>query len=723
MDDARETAVERLAQQMRLVERERIRLNEVRQAHHVVSNSRFARLRVMVRAAAQTFGIGGKVQPLDPAAVNAPPVRITIHGARPSGDAGAAGRLLYEMESERLNLVDALELSRRKVSALTARLDAASRDLIALTDALDAATQAGRSDDAYQAWLDRHAVTDDDLGRLRVLGRLLPYRPTISVIMATYNTPAPLLRAAIDSVVAQTYEAWELCVADDASTDPHVIRILEDYAAADPRIKLVVRKQNGHISLATNSALELAGGDFIGLLDHDDLLTPDALFEAVLALNADPTLDMIYSDEDKVDEAGRLCEPHFKPDWSPESYLSRNYTCHFGVYRRSLVESLGGMRPGFEGSQDYDLVLRLTELSERIHHIPKVLYHWRKHAQSTSADGAAKPYARAAAIKALNEALQRRGEPGLASERHDCPGVYVVRFAIRKQDRVTIIVPTRDHGEDVDRCLEGIFRKGGYDNVEVVLLDNGSTEPASLAIFEAWAKRERRVRVLRYDVPFNYSRINNYAVAHSGGEYLLLLNNDTEAESESWIAAMLEQAQRPPIGAVGAQLLYGDRTIQHAGVVTGVLGLAGHMHRNLPASSPGYFATLKSICNYTAVTAACLMLKRSAFEAVGGFDEGLAVAFNDIDFCLKLVKTGYRNVYLPHVVLYHHESKSRGTEDTPERRQRFEQEVTTVLERWDLLNAPDPCYNINLTRLREDFGIRTAEEYELSGRRALAASV
>ncbi len=407
----------------------------------------------------------------------------------------------------------------------------------------------------YAHWLQRNMSRSSDVMRMREMSEALPRRVVISVIMATYETPEWFLREAIESVLAQAYPNWELCIADDASKERHVRKVLENRRTGPAHQGDLSRPERPH-RRGEQLALALATGEFVGFLDHDDTLSPDALFEVALTINRYPDVDMLYSDEDKIDEAGLYCEPHFKPDWSPDSFLSRMYTCHFGVYRRALVEELGGLRVEFAGSQDYDLVLRLSERTERIRHIPRVLYHWRKHSGSASGISRAEPYSSRAAERAIAEALERRGEPGTVAERADCAGVYLVRYAIRDPKRVSVIVPTRDHGEDVERCLSSLFAKAGYKDLEVILLDNGSTEKASLATFERWAKKEPRVRVVRYNVPFNFSRINNYAVSKSTGHYVLFLNNDTEAKSAGWIAAMVEQAQRPSIGAVGALLLF-----------------------------------------------------------------------------------------------------------------------------------------------------------------------
>ncbi|MFY9781180.1 MAG: glycosyltransferase family 2 protein [Candidatus Baltobacteraceae bacterium] len=681
-------ALPELSNRLDELERERRRLAELTDAYRVVEKSKFARLRSLhAHAGALLRGNRREQKPfgatqLLPAA-SAAPATSNVNGFSPSGKiTDVLERLIHELTLVRAAYLDvkiALESQRSRSAVL----------------------------DPYRQWMQKFDPRETDLERMRELVPFLPLKPTFSILMPAYNTPERYLRAAIESVRAQVYPYWELCVADDASPDPSVRRVLEEYAGLDSRIRVTFREKNGHISRAMNSALEIATGEFVAFLDHDDQITPDALFECALIANRTPDVDMIYSDEDKIDEGGVRSSPFFKPDWNPDTFLSRMYTCHFGVYRRSLVEALGGLRSGFDGSQDYDLVLRLTERTTRVQHIPRILYHWRIHSASTASDGAVKPYAETAAIRAIGEALARRGEPGSVSPAPDAPGTYIVRYAIRKRDKVSIIIPTRNHGEDVDRCLKSIFAKTTYDHFEIVLLDNGSDDEASLQTFERWKIRDRRVKVVRYEAPFNFSRINNYAVQKSDGYYVLLLNNDTEVISADWMEAMVEQAQRPSIGAVGAFLLYPDGSVQHAGVITGIGGVAGHSHKYFPGNALGYFSTLRAINNYSAVTAACLMVRRSVFDQVGGFDEGLAVAFNDVDFCLKIRKAGYRNVCLPHVKLYHFESKSRGHEATPEQIRRFQGEIKVMEQRWSTRAVPDECYSRHLTLEHENFAIRT----------------
>ncbi|MCU0567004.1 MAG: glycosyltransferase [Oculatellaceae cyanobacterium Prado106] len=560
---------------------------------------------------------------------------------------------------------------------------------------------------AYQIWIKHHTPTASDLKTYANMVRVFAYHPLISVVMPVYNPPIAFLRAAIESVIQQVYPHWEFCIADDASPNPQVRQVLEEYARADERIKVVFREENGHISRSSNSALEVATGEFIALLDHDDVLAPEALYEMVLLLNQHPEADMIYSDEDKIDEEGQRKYPFFKPDWSPDSFLSRMYTCHLGVYRRSLITEIGGFRVGYEGSQDYDLVLRFTEKTNKIFHIPKILYHWRIHEQSASSGATAKPYAYIAGQRALADAIQRRGEPGRVEGVPNFPGHYVVRYDIQSSDLVSIIIPTRDLGHLLNQCLESIFEKSTYPHYEVIVVDNGSTEPYTEKVINTWLNREPdRFRCYTYNIPFNYSKINNFGVSKANGKYLVFLNNDTEIITTDWLEALVEQAQRPSIGAVGAKLLYSDNTIQHAGVVIGLGGFAGHGHRYFPDGEAGYYGTAISPTNFSAVTAACLICRREVFDAVGGFDEEMPVAFNDVDFCLKLTQAGLRNLCIPHVVLYHYESKSRGLEDTLEKQSRFQHDSQMMVDRWLDFVEQDPCYSKHLTLSHSDYRIR-----------------
>jgi GT2 family glycosyltransferase len=505
-----------------------------------------------------------------------------------------------------------------------------------------------------------------------------------------------------------------LCIADDASTHSYIKAILEEYQAKDHRIKVKFRTENGHISATSNSALELATGEFIGLLDHDDILTRDALYEVVSLLNQYPAADMIYSDEDKLDENHQLTSPFFKPDWCPDSFLSRMYTCHFGVYRRKLINQIGGFRIGYEGSQDYDLVLRMTEKMKNIYHIPKILYHWREHSDSAASGTTAKPYAYQAAKKALEAALQRRGEPGNVELNPRFLGCSIIRYKIANYQKVSIIIPTKDLGEILNRCLTSIFTKTVYPDYEVILIDNGSREKKTADIIKQWQLKEpQRFKSYRLDIPFNFSTLNNYGVKQASGQYLLFLNNDTEVIEPDWMNAMVEQVQRPAIGAVGALLQYSDGRIQHAGVILGMGHVAAHSHQFMAVNEPGYYGQLISVNNYSAITAACLMCRRSVFEQVGGFDEKLAFSYNDVDLCLKMKQQGYHHVCLPHVRLYHHESKSRGYDNTPEKLHRYMQEVQEMRQRWNNIIKRDPCYNPHLTLARFDYRLRQFTSVEV----------
>jgi O-antigen biosynthesis protein len=561
----------------------------------------------------------------------------------------------------------------------------------------------------YELWQRRHHLTAEDRNRIRREIGGMSYRPLISILLPVYNTDEIWLRKCLDSVLEQLYPHWELCIADDASTAPHVRSVLEKYTAGDGRIRAIFRHENGHISAASNSALSLATGDYVALLDHDDELTPDALYEIASLLNRQPETDMIYSDEDKINERGRRHSPFFKPDWSPDTFLSLMYTCHLGVYRTALVRQIGGFRVGFEGSQDYDLVLRLTEHTEEIRHIPRVLYHWRSISASSAASFQSKSYAQDAGLRAIREALQRRGEDALVEPIAGLSGRYRVRYRLHGRPLVSIIIPTRDLFELLEKCLTSIFEKTDYGHFEVIIVDNDSREPETGDLFRRWQEKEPdRFRVVPLPIPFNFPTLINEGVRNARGELVLLLNNDVEVFSGDWLTEMAAQAMRRRVGAVGVKLLYPDDTVQHSGVVLGIGGVAGHSHKYLANDRPGYFDRLRITANYAAVTGACLMMEKSKFMEAGGFDEALPVAFNDVDFCIRLLKAGYYNICLTHLNLYHHESKTRGPEDTVEKQIRFQGEMELMEARWGNLLKNDPFYSPHLTRYREDYSISLA---------------
>jgi len=546
----------------------------------------------------------------------------------------------------------------------------------------------------YRKWIELHEGAGAEQGN--VAYEQLAYEPLISIVMPVYNTPLELLQKAIESVRKQSYHNWELCIHDDSSTRAHIRSYLEQQGRDEPRIKLSYGERNQGIGAASNHALQLARGEFVGLLDHDDELAPSALYEVAKLLQEHPQADVIYSDEDKLDRKGRRCDPFFKPDWSPEYLLSCNYISHFGVYRKHWADAVGGFRPGLEGSQDYDLLLRITEHTQNIFHIPKILYHWRKVHGSTASLASAKSYSTDAGQKALQEHLQRRGLAGRASSQKQ-PNRYRARPKIQGSPRVSIIVPTKDGVPVLKRCLESIEQKSTYQNYEIVIVDNNSAKPETASYFKTL-----QYQVIPLPEPFNFSRINNFAAQHTNAPYLLFLNNDTEVISPEWLETMLELCQMPGIGIVGAKLYYPNHCIQHAGVVLGVGGVAGHSHKYFPRRNRGYFDSLICIRNYSAVTAACMMVKREAFEAVGGFDEQIRVAFNDVDFCLRVRDKGYRVVWTPFAELFHYESVSRGYVLDA-------REIEFMKKRWGKALLEDPYYSPNLTLKNENFGIRLIE--------------
>lgn len=563
-----------------------------------------------------------------------------------------------------------------------------------------------RNQASYPNWLARNEVLDIEAMTQEIA--TFHYQPKISIAMPVYNVEEKWLRLCIDSILNQVYTNWELCMADDASTDPNVKKILTEYQQLDERIRVVFREQNGHISEATNSALAIATGEFVALLDNDDELAINAFYEVVKVLNENPELDLIYSDEDKIDMDGNRSDPAFKPDWSPDLLLGTNYISHLGVYRRSILEEIGGFRKGYEGSQDYDLVLRFTEKTtkERITHIPKVLYYWRMLPTSTAVDQGSKGYAFEAGLRAVQDALVRRGINGHATH-GAANGLYDVYYDIESEKLVSIIIPTKNGYKDVQRCVSSIIEKTTYQNYEIIMADNGSTDPK---MQELYAKFEQqlpgRFFVESIDIPFNFSTINNRAAKKAHGEYLLFLNNDTEVITENWLTLMVSFAQQERIGCVGAKLLYPNNTVQHAGVILGLGGVAGHGHYGYPHGDLGYFGRLAINVNYSAVTAACLLMKKADFDAVGGFEEAFTVAFNDVDLCLKVQALGRDNVWLHEAELYHFESQTRGYDDKGKKKKRFEQEKVMMEEKWGPLIENDPFYNPNLTRDIPNFSLR-----------------
>lgn len=572
----------------------------------------------------------------------------------------------------------------------------------------------------YDATFDRHGVDQnysqwlsgvDEQSSCQVVNLLKKqvYQPLISILVPVYNPRIEWLSECLDSVLEQSYPHWQLCVADDASTDPQVRTLLKSYAQRDERIQLSFRAKNGHICAASNSALDLAQGEFIALLDHDDCLTSNALFHFVETLQFHPTASLLYSDEDKLNEKGERYDPHFKPRWNPDLLLAQNYISHLSLYRTELVRELGGFREGYEGAQDHDLALRVTaELSaEQIVHIPKVLYHWRAGEGSTALSSAQKGYTSDAGLAVVNDHLQK-----VAPKAKVVDGQYANTYKIiwplpKEPPLVSLLIPTRDRVEILRPCVDAILANTDYSNFEVLILDNQSTCVETLDYMESITKSDSRVQVLGWDHPFNYSAINNYGAQQARGEILALVNNDIEPINPEWLTEMVRQVCRPEIGCVGAKLYYPNDTLQHAGVILGIGGVAGHAHKYFSRNAHGYFSRLHIAHNLSAVTAACLLIRKSVFFEVGGLNEKhLPIAFNDVDLCIKVREAGYRNLWTPYAELYHHESVSRGADDDAKKRARATAEVKYMRETWGEILDNDPAYNPNLTLIHEDFSLR-----------------
>lgn len=558
---------------------------------------------------------------------------------------------------------------------------------------------------SYSAWLERHdSGTAADLERLRSELQRAGTLPRIAVLMPVFNTPEQLLREAIDSVLKQAYQDWQLCIADDGSSAAHILPLLRAYAAKDSRIRWTRLTENGHISRASNKALELVTADWVALLDHDDILRPNALAEVALEIARHPDSELIYSDEDKISEDGTRFDPYFKPDFSRELLRSQNYLNHLTVHRTGNVRAVGGWRPGFEGSQDYDLILRICERVgfKNVRHIPKVLYHWRAIRGSTASAQTEKDYAFDAGLRALREHVERTALPATVEGIPGLPYYRLRPAPLSREPLASLIVPTRNRCDLLKRAIGSIVDKTTYQNYEIIIVDNGSTDPETLDYLRS-LRQFPQIRVLPFDFPFNYSAINNFACEHSRGEIIGLINNDVEVITPEWLSEMVFWANQSDIGCVGAKLYYPNDTIQHAGVILGVGGVAGHSHKYFARTQVGYFGRLRVAQNLSAVTGACLIVRKQVYDDVGGLDaKNLAVAFNDVDFCLKVGAAGYLNVWTPFAELYHHESVSRGVEDDPIKVARFSREASFMIEKWDL---KDPFYSPNLTLAREDFSL------------------
>ena len=556
----------------------------------------------------------------------------------------------------------------------------------------------------YGPWFEKHKPSAEELERQRKKKWKNP--PLISVAVPAYRTPPGFLEQMILSVKEQTYPHWELCIVNASRGEDGMEQVLGRYAGGDERIRVKNLEENLGIAGNTNEALEMARGEFVGLLDHDDLLAPQALFRIAEALTADPQADAVYTDEDKVTtDLSEHFQPHFKPDFNLDLLRSNNYITHFFVVRTRLAREAGGFRREFDGAQDYDFIFRCTEEAKKVLHVPEVLYHWRTHKASTADNPASKMYAFEAGKRAIEAHLARCGQEGTVSLRKDL-GFYRVEYPVQGEPLVSILIPNRDQKETLEKCLNSIWEKSTYKNYEILIVENNSSSPE---IFNYYREIEKRpgVRILTWKEGFNYSAINNFGEKSAAGDYLLFLNNDVEVINPGWIEELLGNCQRKEVGIVGAKLYYPDDTIQHAGTVIGIGGIAGHAFLNMPRSRTGYLHKASLQMDLSAVTAACMMMKRQVFEQLGGFEERLSVAFNDVDLCLRTVQAGYLVVYNPEVELYHYESKSRGAEDSEEKVRRFQEEIEFMRCRWmDLLKKGDPYYNRNLTLSKWNYSLR-----------------
>lgn len=557
---------------------------------------------------------------------------------------------------------------------------------------------AAEPEEFYQIWINKNEPNEEELEKQK--NAKFEINPKISIIIPMYNTPEKFFEELVDGLIEQTYPNWELCLADGSQEKNEK---LEKIYKKDERIKYKFIGENKGISGNTNAALELATGDFIALLDHDDLLPKFSLYEIVKCINKNPDVDFIYTDEDKFEElGGKRYDPYFKSDFAPDTLRANNFICHFSIFKKELMDELGGFRSEFDGAQDYDIILRMSEKAKKIIHIPKILYHWRVHALSTAkSGGTAKPYAYEAGIKAVQAHIDRIGLKGEVVSGNTL-GTYKVNYEIKGNPKVSIIIPNKDYASTLKVCLKSIKKLTTYENYEIIVVENNSEEQKTFDYYDEINGKDK-IKVVKYpEKGFNYSKIINYGVANSDGEYIIQLNNDTELITPNWIEEMLGFAQREDVGAVGAELFYPDKSIQHAGIIIGIGGVAGHVFRNIPHGMHGYFSKDAMIQNMSAVTAACIMASRKMYEAVGNMDEKFEVAFNDVDFCLKIREQGKLIVYNPYVQFIHYESKSRGFEDTLEKQKRFKGEVERFQNKWKkILKDGDPYYNINL-RLDND---------------------
>lgn len=566
----------------------------------------------------------------------------------------------------------------------------------------------------YGPWYEAYVPDEAELEKQR--RHRFSREPLISVAVPAYRTPELFLRQMIDSLLAQTYRSWELCIANGSPDDSRMKAVLEEYTAKDSRIRVRELEENLGIAGNTNAALEMTEGEFAGILDHDDLLAPNALYEIAQALEKDPSLDAVYTDEDKVTtDLSEHFQPHLKPDFNLDLLRSNNYICHFFVVRRSVMDKVGGFRQEFDGAQDHDFIFRCVEEAGKVGHVPEILYHWRTHKASTADNPASKMYAFEAGRRAIEAHLARTGTEGTVTHTPDL-GFFRVQYPVQDTPMVSIIIPNKDEKDSLCACISSIREKTRYQNYEILIVENNSTTEEIFAYYDELSK-DPKIRVIRWEREFNYSAINNFGVHHAKGEYLLFLNNDVTVITEGWLTEMLGMCQRREVGAVGVKLVYPDNTIQHAGCVIGIGGIAGHMFVDMPSERTGYLHKASLIQDMSAVTAACMMMKRSVFEEAGGFTEKLAVAFNDVDLCLKVRKNNWLIVYDPYVQLYHMESKTRGAEDSEAKIRRFQNEIEYMRSEWiDILRKGDPYYNKNLSLTKWNYSLRPLKGMETGDR-------
>lgn len=571
----------------------------------------------------------------------------------------------------------------------------------------------------YEQWYERHKATEEQLKKQKEIVKKWNEKPLISIVVPCYQTPEKFLLALIESVKNQTYDNWQLCLAD-GSRDDEVSKVVFDMQNKDSRICYKHLEENLGIAENTNAAIAMAKGDCIAFLDHDDLLAPDALFEVVARIIQG--CDMVYTDEDKVEMDGNThFQPHLKPDFNVDLLRSNNYITHFLVVKKSIVEKVGGIRKDFDGAQDYDFILRCSEIAQNIGHVPRILYHWRCHQASTADNPFSKQYAVDAGKRAIEEHLRRTGDAGTVTAKKDM-GFYSVQYKVKDEPLVSIIIPSKDEVESLKKCLASI-EKSSYTNYEVIVVENNSNESTfefyreiasdngNGGCYEGTLASGQRLCIAVWKDGFNYSKLNNFGATYAKGEYFVLLNNDIEIISEDWLEEMLANSQRKNVGIVGAKLYYPDDTIQHAGVVVGIggnaRGIADNMFVGMQRSRSGYMHKASIQLNYSAVTAACLMVKSEVYKEVSGFEETLAVAFNDVDFCLKVREKGYLVVYNPKVEAYHYESKSRGAEDSPEKIARFQKEIEYMRNHWiHILKNGDPYYNPNFSSVYNNYSLK-----------------